>query len=107
MDQGMIRSLKAKYHEKMIQRFIRAVDMKKTFPKISILDAMQLLTSAWSEVSETTIESCFRKVGISGQSAEEAINDQDDLIKMTLRLKNLKKPLVSFVKDCPMKFQRS
>ena len=81
MDQGVIRSLKAKYQEKVIQRFIRAVDMKKAFPKISILDAMQLLTSAWSEVSETTIESYFRKVGISGQSAEETINDQDDLFK--------------------------
>ena len=38
--------------------------MKKTFPKTSILDVMQLLTSAWSEVSEATIKNCFKKVGI-------------------------------------------
>ena len=55
--------------------------MKKTFPKTSVLDAMQLLTSAWSEVSGTIIKNCFRKVGISQKLAEEAINDQNDLLK--------------------------
>ena len=39
---------------------------------------MQLLTSAWSEVSEATIKNCFEKVGIFERSAEEVINDQDD-----------------------------
>ena len=52
MEQGVICSLKAKYCQKKIQRMIRAVDMKKTFPNTSILDAMQLSTSAWSEVSD-------------------------------------------------------
>ena len=54
--------------------------MKKTFPKASILDAMQLLTSAWSEVSEATIKKRFRKVGILEKLAE-AINYQDDPFK--------------------------
>ena len=52
------------------------MDMKKTFPKTSILDTMQLLTSGSSEVSEATI-----KVGISEKLAEEAINDWDDPFK--------------------------
>ena len=43
MDQGVIRSLKAKYRRKILQRLIRAVDMKKAFPETSVLDAMQLL----------------------------------------------------------------
>ena len=47
MDQGVIRSLKPKYHRKIIKRLIRAVDMKKKLPQTSILDAMQLLQSAW------------------------------------------------------------
>ena len=55
--------------------------MKKTFPKASILDAMQLLTSAWSEVSKATIKKRFRKVGILEKLAEEAINYQDDPFK--------------------------
>ena len=55
--------------------------MKKAFPKTSILDAMQLLAFAWSEVSEATIKNYFRKVEISEKSAEEAINDQDQTFK--------------------------
>ena len=55
--------------------------MEKTFPKTSILDAIPLLTSTWSEVSETTIRNCFRKVGILKKLAEEAINNQDDPFK--------------------------
>ena len=45
------------------------MEMKKTFPKISIWDAMQLLTSA-TQPSK-----------ISEKLAEEAINYQDDPFK--------------------------
>ena len=44
MEQGVIRSLKGKYRKNIIQRFIRAEDMEKAFPKTSILDAIPLLT---------------------------------------------------------------
>ena len=40
-----------------------------------------VLTSTWFEVPEATIKSCFKKVGISEKSAEEAINYQDDPFK--------------------------
>ena len=56
MDQGVIRSLEAKYRRKIIKRLIRAEDMKKKLPQTSILDAMQLLQSGLSEVSELTIK---------------------------------------------------
>ena len=81
MDQGVIRSLKAKYCRKIIKRLIRAVDMKKKLPQTSVLDAMQLLQSAWSEVLELTIKNYFRKSGISEKSAEQAINEEDDPFK--------------------------
>ena len=81
MDQGVIRSLKAKYRRKIIKRLIRAVDMKKKLPQTSIFDALQLLQSAWSEVSELTIKNCFRKSGISEKSAEQAINEEDHPFK--------------------------
>ena len=42
---------------------------------------MQLLTSAWSDVSEVTIKSRFRKVGISEKSVDEPVNNQDDSFK--------------------------
>ena len=81
MDQGVIRSLKAKCHRKIIKRLIRAVDMKKKLPQKSMLDAMQLLQSAWSEVSQLTIKNCFQKIGISEKLVEQAINEEDDPFK--------------------------
>ena len=81
MDQGVLRSLKTKYRRKIIKRLIRAVDMKKNLPQTLVLDAMQLLQSAWSEVWELTIKNCFRKSGISEKSAEQAINEEDDPFK--------------------------
>ena len=102
MGQGVIRSVKAKYRRNIIQRLIRAVDMKKAFLKPSILDSIQLLQSPWSKLSETIIKNCFRK---------EIRQKKQLMIKLirskTLPLKNLKKPSMSFVKDCPMKLQRS
>ena len=81
MDQSVIRSLNAKYRRKIIKQLIRAVDMKKKLPQTSILDAMLLLQSAWSEVSELTIKNCFRKRGISEKSTKQAINKEDDPFK--------------------------
>ena len=81
MDQGVLRSLKTKYRRKIIKRLIRAVDMKKNLPQTLVLDAIQLLQSASSEVWELTIKNCFRKSGISEKSAEQAINEEDDPFK--------------------------
>ena len=78
MDQRVIRSVKAIYRKKIVQRIIREVDAGKGIPKISMLDAMQLLQSAWSEIKETTVQNYFRKAGISERAAEEAHGDRDD-----------------------------
>ena len=42
---------------------------------------MQLLTSAWFGVSETTIKNYFSKVRNLEKSADKGINDQDDTLK--------------------------
>ena len=43
MDQRVIRSLKPKYREKVIRKYINAMESNKEFPKITILDAMAML----------------------------------------------------------------
>ena len=43
MDQGVIRSLKAHYRERVVRRLCRALDKTKTLPEISILQAMKIL----------------------------------------------------------------
>ena len=42
-------------------------------PSISILEAMKILAHSWSEVLESTIINCFRKVGF-----KEGVSDEDD-----------------------------
>ena len=46
MDQGVIRSLKAKYCTNVVRKIIRSLEKNKTIPKISLLHRMQMLVSA-------------------------------------------------------------
>ena len=50
-----IRSLKAKYRNNVAQKIIQSVEKKKTLPKISLLQGMQMLVSAWNALSTQTI----------------------------------------------------
>ena len=59
MDQGVIRSLKAKYRKNVVRKIIQSVDKKKIPPKISFLQGMQMLVSAWDPLSTQTIMNCF------------------------------------------------
>ena len=47
MDQGVIRSTKAYYRRMVVQKYIDATDRKKSIPKLTVLDAMDLLVTAW------------------------------------------------------------
>ena len=94
MDQGVIRATKAYYRADCVRRFIHAIENHKPLPSFSILDAMSILTDAWSRVSEETVRNCFRKAGIGNEAQESALNDDDDPFKIlleditTLREKN-------------------
>ena len=78
MNQGVIRSLKAKYHRNVVRKIIQSVEKKKTLPKILLLQGMQMLVSAWDALAMQTIVNCFRKSGISTESQETAIAEDDD-----------------------------
>ena len=81
MDQGVIRSLKAKYRKNMVRKIIRNLEKNKALPAISILNGMQMLVSAWNSVSIETIVNCFRKPGISPANQEAAIAEEVDPFK--------------------------
>ena len=89
MDQGIIRSLKARYRTKVIRKYIAAVDAKKPLPKLTVLDAMTMLVAAWDGVSEITVVNCFKKAGICKESQESSINDNDDLFKVLAEEMNI------------------
>ena len=81
MDQGVIRSLKAKYRVFVVQKYIRALDRKMPLPKINIISAMNMLVTAWSMVTKTTVINCFTKAGMSEALQEQALQDDDDPFK--------------------------
>ncbi len=67
MDQGIIKSFKAHYRAKYIQRAIDNYDANVTPSKIYDIDqleAMRLANAAWDEVDATTIRRCWRKASI-------------------------------------------
>ena len=91
MDQGVIRSLKAKYRSRMIQQIIKAIDAKKSIPKVNVLDAMKMLTICWENVTEETVKKCFAKSHISPQDQTSAQDDLDDpFIELRNDLEKLK-----------------
>ena len=77
MDQGVIRSLKAHYHPKVVKRYIASIDTKKGIPSINILNAMSLLVDAWDRVRAATIKNCFCKAGISTENQQQSLDDAD------------------------------
>ena len=81
MDQGVIRSLKAKYRRRVIRRMIDAIDQGKPLPSISILGGMKILILPW-EVSANTIINCFSKAGFSDANADLDDDPFRDLISM-------------------------
>ena len=81
MDQGIIRCLKANYIKRLVKLILRSLDFNKPLPKVSLLTALQLLASAWNEVSQAIIVNCFKKVKISDKDQTIAINDEDDPFK--------------------------
>ena len=91
MDQEVIRSLKAKYRSRMIQQIIKAIDAKKSIPKVNVLDAMKMLTICWENVTEETVKKCFAKSHISPQDQTSAQYDLDDpFIELRNDLEKLK-----------------
>ena len=77
MEQGVIRSLKAKYRKNTVQKIIRSLEKNNAVPEVSILKAMQML--AWNTVSTETIVNCCLKARISFANQEAA--DEDDSFK--------------------------
>ena len=78
MDQGVIRCLKAHYRRRLVRRMLQCLDKGKDLPKISILQALQILVASWNDVTEATIVNYFKKAKISEQTQTDALEDSDD-----------------------------
>ena len=78
MDEGVIRSLKAKYRANVIRKYINAMESNKELSKITILDVMAMLEQSWFALPDTTVINCFKKAGILKESQQDSIQDTDD-----------------------------
>ena len=76
-----LKSLKAMYRKKMVEKIIRRLEKNNALPDVSTLKAMQVLVSAWNPASAKTIVNCFRRAEISTANQEGAITDKDDPFK--------------------------
>ena len=59
----------------------RTLDKGQAYPKISILQAMKILTASWEAVTRETIVNCFKKADINTEAQHAAITDSDDPFK--------------------------
>lgn len=57
---------------------IRAMESNQTEDKITVLDAMKLVASAWSKVTPETIQNCYRKAGWITVENEEIPAEVDE-----------------------------
>ena len=55
-----------------------AVEKGALPPKLTILDAMMMLTGAWNRVTTETVRNCFKKAGIGSEAQQSAVCDTDD-----------------------------
>jgi hypothetical protein len=80
LDLGIIHSLKVYYGKRLVQTSICLIESGKEIKKkINILKAMHYIMAAWQQVSQQTIQNCFRKAGHKYQSdGNEMANDDDD-----------------------------
>jgi hypothetical protein len=84
LDLGVIKSYKQLYRKRLIQTAVCLMDAgKDTKKKINVLEALHNTVAALQEVTQQTIENCFRKAGyVQGQSSGDSdvllTNDDDD-----------------------------
>ena len=77
MDQGVIKSFKTHYRRCLVNRLLAAVDRNDNNFKVDILQAINVLSIAWREVTPTTVANCFRKAGFVKDDNPVGDGDQE------------------------------
>ena len=80
MDQGIIQAIKSQYRHRIVEKILTSVgdDALGDSPAITLLDAVNLVSSAWKSVSPETISKCFRKAGLK-KTADPDITAQGEV----------------------------
>ena len=54
---------------------IEAIDSKKSLSPISLLEAMKMLVRAWDEVTDKTVQNCFKEAEFSEIEDDDTVSD--------------------------------
>ena len=54
---------------------IEAIDGNKLLLNISVLDSMKMLVLSWDEVTDKTVQNCFKKAGFCEIEEDDAVFD--------------------------------
>lgn len=92
MDQGVIRSFKYHFRRLFV---LQLISLREKFPentcdiKISVLEAIRLLSDAWNSVTSSTIRNCFKNSGLAQQNLEK--DDIEDGLPLSewLKVRNI------------------
>ncbi|KAL3209698.1 hypothetical protein MRX96_037858 [Rhipicephalus microplus] len=60
LDAGVIKCMNQKYRKILVQRRLAGMERKQSGKKLSVLDAMHYIASAWDAIPPETIVYCFR-----------------------------------------------
>ncbi|KAI5151993.1 hypothetical protein ENBRE01_2487 [Enteropsectra breve] len=69
LDQGVIRNFKHHYRKLLITKMLQALELKSVV-RVSVLDALGLINSAWEDVTANTIKNCFVHSGVLERANE-------------------------------------
>uniref|UniRef100_A0A8C4QLX5 HTH CENPB-type domain-containing protein n=1 Tax=Eptatretus burgeri TaxID=7764 RepID=A0A8C4QLX5_EPTBU len=83
LDQGIMETCKKRYRGKLNRQVVLDIE-SGVETKISLLDAISMVSKAWDEVSPTSIANCFRRAGfkfahLPDEVEEEEIDEQAEL----------------------------
>ncbi|OUC40836.1 DDE superfamily endonuclease [Trichinella nativa] len=75
LDQGIIRCVKQCYRKRIVYDRLASLEAPK---KISVLDAMNFLNSAWNSIDASTVINCFNKSGFCRKLSDSAVVEDTD-----------------------------
>lgn len=73
LDQGIIKNFKTFYRKEVVQLLLNSIE-EGTTHSISLLSAMSIADKAWQNVSQTTIQNCFRACGFVKEGLHTCAN---------------------------------
>ncbi|CAG4955491.1 unnamed protein product [Parnassius apollo] len=76
--QGIIKTLKGHYRKLLVEKMVNDIEKSTTQFAINLLDAIDMITTAWAQVTPDTIKKCFSHAGFGNFSNLNTTDDDSD-----------------------------